>query len=68
MNPPSLEDGERPKEVKSIATPTDVGETLFENVATSVAGPTSKFTESQIENELPALRKTTKITELMLQH
>ena len=44
--------------MKSVATPIDGGDALFENVAITVAGPTSKFTGSRIEDEpVEILRK-----------
>ncbi|AHG01841.1 IclR family transcriptional regulator (plasmid) [Halostagnicola larsenii XH-48] len=65
----AIENEERSVGVKSIAMPIDIKDDLFENVAISVAGPTSRFTEDRIENELSTLlQETINIIELKMQH
>ncbi|WP_276256294.1 IclR family transcriptional regulator [Halomontanus rarus] len=61
----SIDNNERSRGVKAIATPVAIHDDLFENIAISVAGPTSKFTEDRIQNELSTmLQETANVIEL----
>lgn len=61
----AIENEERSLGVKSIATPLELKDDLFENVAISIAGPTSRFSRDRIENELSsALEETANVIEL----
>ncbi|WP_425494304.1 IclR family transcriptional regulator [Natronoglomus mannanivorans] len=65
----SIEDNERSSGVKAIATPVAIHDELFDNIAISIAGPTSKFTEDRIENELSTLlQETANVIELKKQY
>lgn len=65
----AIEDEERVNGVRSIATPIESKDDLFENVAISIAGPKPKFNSSRIKEELaPALQESANVIQLKKEH